>query len=350
MAAAKGKQAPPWIDPSLRLWAVDVSAWKAEDSDKDRLAGLTKQLFGGRHEDVERVTKYVRAIDRTRSLAAMLLPRVALVTQSAEVGSDRPIPWSELVFDRTKEGRPFLTHPKLPTPIDFNISHDSDWVVLAFRVQPDDGGPSTSLPPPGIRLGVDVMALSLPHFEQSASTFLETMSESVTPAEHDWVQSATRSTADQTESLQRLYDLWTYKEALTKNLGLGLGFDFKRVQVGLWECESEGEGRDAAENRRTRRSGSRGILQVDGKVDARYTFTEVLLPAGSCNADERHRAAGSQAVVCQGPLLATAEHDVTVQQVSPALVADEAVRCGLLRIWTMRELVTEAERLHQTIP
>ena len=33
------------------------------------------------------------------------------------------------------------------------------------------------------------------------------------------------------DALQRLYLVWTLKEAYTKALGLGLGFDFKRIEV-----------------------------------------------------------------------------------------------------------------------
>lgn len=39
----------------------------------------------------------------------MLLPRVAIVTHGTELGAEQgAINWSDLSFDRTKEGRPFL--------------------------------------------------------------------------------------------------------------------------------------------------------------------------------------------------------------------------------------------------
>lgn len=37
--------------------------------------------------------------------------------------------------------------------------------------------------------------------------------------------------SDPNDALQRLYLVWTLKEAYTKALGLGLGFDFKRIEV-----------------------------------------------------------------------------------------------------------------------
>lgn len=60
----------PHRDLALRVWAVDVSGWLETASDKGTLAGLADSFFGGTHEDVHRVTKYVRAIDRTSEWAA----------------------------------------------------------------------------------------------------------------------------------------------------------------------------------------------------------------------------------------------------------------------------------------
>ncbi|WFC94566.1 hypothetical protein MBRA1_001198 [Malassezia brasiliensis] len=35
--------------------------------------------------------------------------------------------------------------------------------------------------------------------------------------------------------LQRLLDVWTYKEAYTKSIGVGLGYDFRQVEVAFWK-------------------------------------------------------------------------------------------------------------------
>lgn len=258
---------------------------------------------------------------------------------------------------------PLQTKPSLPTLLDFNISHDADWVVLAFRAQrtasesDENLSPSSNLlanSPLGgrtrtcLRVGVDVMSLCLPHFEESPATFLETMSESVTPAESKWISSAlgvpppSRSTSEQhNEVLQRLYDLWTYKEALTKNLGLGLGFDFKRVQVGLWKCSDAHD-----RGQRCSSPGARGaVLELDGVAEPGYSFTEVCLPAGDANRDPQQRAAGSKIVVCQGPHSGDSAVSKLRRQITPAVTMQDALHSGLLRVWTMRELVDEAAKL-----
>lgn len=223
---------------------------------------------------------------------------------------------------------------------------------MAFRTVPEDRDRNET-----VRVGIDVMGLSLPHFEQSPATFLETMSDSMTAEERLWVASAlpaagsTKQPAEADEALQRLYDLWTYKEALTKNLGMGLGFDFKRVQVGLWKCQD-------ANNRRKRRTvlptrshdDEHTVLSMDGSASRSYTFTEVTLPAGKGNVSAGQRKAGSKVVVCLGPhedgirIETGSKPTVRLPQIRPSITQDEAVRSDLLRIWTMQELVDAAEQ------
>lgn len=184
------------------------------------------------------------------------------------------------------------------------------------------------------------MSPLLPHFESSPSTFLDTMQDSVTPSEAEWVRAALNA-GESDEGLERLYDLWTYKEALTKNLGLGLGFDFKRVELAFCECEPEVRGREG------RRSGveGKGVLSMDGKRAPQYVFTEVGLPAGIGNGSAEARRKGSKMVVCEGPYEVGDAGDGARAQICPSIPHTKAVERGLLRMWTMQELVDEAKTL-----
>lgn len=116
------------------------------------------------------------------------------------------------------------------------------------------------------------MRLSLPHFEDSPKRFGETMEMNLTDREMEWVLEpylsesrdelikdfayskveSSQGSSDQTtgleqkrirehgdgnqdlETLSRIYDLWTHKEAFTKLEGQGLGFDFKKVEIQFW--------------------------------------------------------------------------------------------------------------------
>lgn len=193
--------------------------------------------------------------------------------------------------------------------------------------------PPAASPSPHTRVGIDVMSLHLPHFESSPSSFLDTMQDSVTPAEEGWVRSALHAGQSE-EGLERLWDLWTHKEALTKNLGLGLGFDFKRVELALWECKPQ--------DRRERRGKCEEVLRMDGRKADQYVFTEVSLPAGKGNGSSEQRRRGSKLVVCEGPFAAPqGERD----QIAPSIAHKQAEEEGWLKIWTMQELVDEAKRL-----
>lgn len=196
-----------------------------------------------------------------------------------------------------------------------------------------------------MRVGIDVMGLSLPHFEESAQSFLCTMSESITGPEEEWIRSALPGpgrppSEGQREALERIYDLWTHKEALTKNLGLGLGFDFKRIQMGFWLCQG-GTG-----NRDQRRSESSTILEMDGRLADQYSFVEISLPAGRGNASAEQRRVGAQCVVCRGPQRRVVTGSAgACEQIAPRTRSTEAAESGLLRMMTMEELVEKAKAM-----
>lgn len=112
-------------------------------------------------------------------------------------------------------------------------------------------------------IGIDVMKIELPRYERSLGSFIQSISDTVcdvlrasefigrcvyltipicllyfgfpsqlTPNErHTLLQSCETSGGDDGLGLQRLYMIWTLKEAYTKAIGFGLGFDFKRIEV-----------------------------------------------------------------------------------------------------------------------
>lgn len=66
-------------------------------------------------------------------------------------------------------------HPKLPLNFDYNVSHDSNWVVLAW------------LPPnsTATRVGVDVMRVGIPWEGETVDQFVEGLQDQVSsPRSH----------------------------------------------------------------------------------------------------------------------------------------------------------------------
>lgn len=97
----------------------------------------------------------------------------------------------QLIFDKTKEGKPFLAEYK---NIDFNISHTDGMVLCGIT----DSG----------RVGVDVEHNRKVHKNVSAKVF------------HLDEISYVNSSPEQSED--RFFEIWTKKEAYTKYLGTGL--------------------------------------------------------------------------------------------------------------------------------
>lgn len=272
----------------VQVWAVDVSAWNGApytrvDAQWYAFDAEVDALLGYDAPEAQRVRRYLRGIDRVRSLVARLLPRLLLVQEGA-------CAWRDVRMATTPEGRPYVCTPA--GTYDLNLTHDGDWVVMAFSAH--------------TRVGVDVMQVALPPFEESSRTFCTTMAASMTPAEAAWVAGP----AAEREVLERLLHVWTYKEALTKNMGVGLGYDFARIQVPL--------AHDAR-------------LWVAGEVSDAYRFIDVTLPCGAA-----HVQPGSLVALALGP--GTSTPGIT------SFTHNDAVRAGWLRMWTYEAFLREAQR------
>ncbi|SPO28065.1 related to BNA2 - tryptophan 2,3-dioxygenase [Ustilago trichophora] len=288
----------PTSDSELQIWAVDIS--QQTNITESELQHLVTTLLPGLANagDREKVVKYYRHVDRVRSLVARLLPRLLIAKRFG-------VAWDSIRFGATPAGRPFLSAPELPMHLDFNISHDSDWVVMAFCIASSSEN----------KVGADVMALTLPRYEQNIRSFVDTMDMALTHSETSWVLDPLISNGD-SEALKRLYTLWTYKEAYTKNLGMGLGFDFSRIQFDFPPLATS-------------------KMSIDGKVELDYSFIDVLLSPVQAG------GAPSQLVVCQGPHTALNESERFARQVSAA----EATHSGLLRTVSLHDLIQDARSI-----
>lgn len=286
----------------LGVWAVDISTWNkhpytraevrgaaAVDTDLAQFDADVEALLPP--DAVTQVRRYLRGIDRVRALVARLLPRIL-------ASHVQPGIWTQLQFDTEVGGRPFIRAPQLG--IDYNLSHDGDWVVMAFTQEP------------GMRVGTDVMEIVLPPYEESSESFTHTMSMALTHREQEYILSA----PNEDEILSRLFDSWTYKEAFTKSLGRGLGFDFRSLEFAFWGSP---------------------LLRVEGSVEEQYNFTEIILPPGSQHLDDDTEP--SRIVVARGP----AQWPESAKKAP--IDAAEASASGLLQMWTYDELLSEAWRV-----
>ncbi|WFD40024.1 uncharacterized protein MJAP1_003006 [Malassezia japonica] len=290
---------------SVDVWAVDVSAWNAlpytrvdargaRHSDEhtrefDRDAAALVQPYDP--EGYAKVQQYLRAVDRVRSLIARLLPRVYCATHG--------IAWSEVAVRTASGGRPYLETNG--TYIDYNLTHDGDWVVMAVCRHS------------GVRVGIDVMEVALPSFEDSSASFCRTMEQSMAPPEKQYVLAA----SDDAAILQRLMDVWTYKEAYTKSIGEGLGCDFQSIEVAFWEDPLQ--------------------LRVRGQAIDDVQFVEIVLPPGQQGASKPSQVA-----------LALHGHGARPPWPHPSKVdAARASDNGWLHTWTYDAFLAYARDTHR---
>lgn len=131
--------------------------------------------------------------------------------------------------------------------VDFNVSHQGDWVVLAAEN--------------GKKVGVDVMKVEYAG-GKDVKDFFHTMRRQFT--EQEWMQ--IRSFSEEYDQLASFYRHWCLKEGLVKALGVGIGFELRRVSFIL----------------KTPVLGLNSITQdttvmIDGKLDRKWSFLESML-------------------------------------------------------------------------
>lgn len=209
---------------------------------------------------------------------------------------------------------------------DFNITHDGDWVAIAFQGSFEQQS-STSAP----KVGIDVMEIHLPRFESCVLDFVDTMDMTLTPREREWILSDYTNdifvthdkrpidlTRDEYEQLKKLYTLWTYKEAFTKAKGLGLGYDFQTIEV-IKEAEEVS-------------------ITAAGNLEKGLKVSQMVLPAGQSGARKAGGGTGLSSLLVVFQL--TQDDETRMRELDVKAAQQE----GHLRLWTMDDLVKASKQ------
>lgn len=213
---------------------------------------------------------------------------------------------------------------------DFNITHDGDWVAIAFR-----GTFEPQSQPASPSIGVDVMEIHLPRFENSVQDFVSTMDMTITDRERHWILKEYTTDTFKTkipppqslschefDQLKKLYTLWTYKEAFTKAKGMGLGFDFQTIDI--------------------KKEESNVSIVAGGQEQRGWNIYEIIL-SPSKNLDKRAGAGTGME-----SLLVVAECTGKDDPVNfKTFDMKQAQQERLLRIWTMDKLVDASKKMIQ---
>ncbi|KAK4300981.1 hypothetical protein Pmani_026853 [Petrolisthes manimaculis] len=217
-------------------WAFNTRLWAPNKGDWMTALSLIQP------EEKERISKFVFRKDAKSSIAGRLMLRKF----ASEVLG---LPWSDIKFGRTDKGRPFLVNSLPENPdVDFNVSHQGSWAVLAANCG-------------GSKIGVDVMELEYSG-GKNIPEFFHTMRRQFTSEEWSHIYSfPTEST-----QLASFYRHWCLKEGVVKALGFGIGFELQRVSFQLTTQELS-----------TKIITLDTQVKIDGILDNRWQFEETLL-------------------------------------------------------------------------
>ncbi|KAI9029926.1 hypothetical protein CLU79DRAFT_733202, partial [Phycomyces nitens] len=91
--------------------------------------------------------------------------------------------------------------------VDYNTSHEGDWVVFVATNRP------------GLAVGIDCVWLDMPNTD--IPQFLRSFQSQLSAEEMEWVF----GTNEHKKMLKRFYELWACKESHVKAIGLGLQQD-----------------------------------------------------------------------------------------------------------------------------
>ncbi|KAG5446560.1 L-aminoadipate-semialdehyde dehydrogenase-phosphopantetheinyl transferase [Clonorchis sinensis] len=152
------------------------------------------------------ILRYVHQRDVLSRMAGRILMRQVAVSWLSVDSSD-------IVFDRTDLGRPFVAGYQ--GVLDLNISHGGEFTTI---VSVNQG-----------RCGVDVMRIELPPPEKSAHSFITKLKSVLSPKELNLILSQTT----EGEQMRYFYRHWCLKEAYLKAVGCGIRLPLSAVQCTL---------------------------------------------------------------------------------------------------------------------
>ncbi|KAF8426061.1 hypothetical protein EV426DRAFT_41936 [Tirmania nivea] len=176
------------------------------------------------------ITQFYRLSDKKLALGSQLLQRLLLCQTHQNLDPNITLQ-SVTLWKDPESGRPGYVLPKgtnEPRIIDYNVSHHSGLVVLAALLPPPNTSIIGSSKPR--RIGVDVVATTLPQRSHSSQEFLDSFTSPsagvFTPREIATINSQPTWPL----RVRLFYMHWALKEAYVKATGTGLVTDLTQIE------------------------------------------------------------------------------------------------------------------------
>lgn len=220
-------------------WAFDYGTWNPT-LDEWLLASQCVPL-----QEKLRIQKFVFKSDAKASMAGCLMIR-----KLAHLATG--VPYNKVNVVRDEGGRPYINNK--PFPIDFNVSHQGSFTVLAGEVRSN------------VEVGVDVMNFETKS-QQELPEFFRLMNRSFSDSEWSSIM-ASKSTQDQCYAF---YRHWSLKESYVKAIGIGLCTDLQRISFNVKTASLHPD-----------RPCTDTTVSVDGVENSSWVFHEWLLDSQHC--------------------------------------------------------------------
>ncbi|CAH2230459.1 jg27412 [Pararge aegeria aegeria] len=177
------------MDQANARWAFNASKWTPTF---EQIMAASSYI---QPEEKQRISKYVFQDDAKSSLIGRLMLRKFVHTTTL-------LEYQNISFGRDGRGKPYLIGTGDIT-VNFNVSHQGDYVVL--------GGSE------GKNIGIDLMKIE-PPANKNIPEFFRIMRRQF--SDHEW--KTIYSYFKESEQIACFYRMWCLKESYVKNIGLGI--------------------------------------------------------------------------------------------------------------------------------
>ena len=125
--------------------------------------------------------------------------------------------WTEIKIEKNSHGRPHYVNEITKELVDFNVSHNGDYLACVACVSSDTN----------FKVGVDIMQVLAADQEKRYLRMKRIIKKYFSLDEQDYIESRANSNA----KFQAAMRIWALKESYVKSLGMGIGFDIRRINL-----------------------------------------------------------------------------------------------------------------------
>lgn len=235
-------------------WAFDLSTWRPSLNEL-QLATSCIQT-----EEKSRLAKFMFRNDFDGSIIGRLLMRKFVYDTTK-------IPYEQIRFDRDERGKPHLIpsqHQRFsPNFIDFNVSHQGSYAVLAGCCLSSDNHKSQQL---STTIGVDVMKIEYTG-GKPLNEFFRIMHRNFTANEWKCI----RNNLDELGQTEAFMRHWCLKESYVKNVGVGITMGLQKIDFTI-----------NTKQLTTNRIVTDTTVKVNGELLENWNFEESLIDSEHC--------------------------------------------------------------------